>query len=402
MVNVAILGYGVVGSGVAEVINKNACQISRKAASDIRVKYILDLRDFPGDKNAGLFIKDFSVIENDPEVQVVVETIGGVGAALDFTKRALAAGKNVVTANKELVAEYGCEIIKMAKARNLNYLFEASVGGGIPIIRPISQCLAANELDEIYGILNGTTNYILTSMIKYGKSFEAALSEAQEKGYAETDPTADVVGKDTCRKICILAALAFGYHIYPSQVETEGITEIKQADMSYAKSIDRKIKLLGRALRLGDGRICAYVAPHLVAGDNLLANVEDVFNGIVVKGNVIGDVMFYGRGAGKMPTASAVVADVIDAAKHFQARKYIEWDYGGDNVTNDTGKIPFRWYIRSYENPDKARRIFGEIEMINAAHSEEEAAFLTPVLSGGEIKEKLRDFKAGSVIRLLD
>lgn len=403
MVNVAILGYGVVGSGVAEVINKNAGQIANKAAHKIKVKYILDIRDFSSDPNAELFIKDFSIIENDPEVQVVVETIGGTGAAFEFTKRAFLAGKNVVTSNKELVAEHGFELLKLAKERNLNYLFEASVGGGIPIIRPISQCLAANELNEIYGILNGTTNYILTGMIKRGLTFETALSEAQQKGYAEANPSADIEGKDTCRKICILASLAFGRHIYPAQVETEGIKNISLRDVNYAKTINRRIKLLGRARKTEDGKICAYVAPHLISEENLLANVEDVFNGIVVRGDVIGDVMFYGRGAGKLPTASAVVADIIDAAKHFTTRKYLGWEQGDENVTSDTGSLISRFYIRAKDDIDKLQEIFGEIEVLKASDSpKDETAFLTKEIRYRDAKEKMKLIRTLSFIRLLE
>ena len=268
MVNVAILGFGVVGSGVAEVLFTNETHIDRKAGGPIRLKYILDVRDFPDSPFAGKVVHDFSVIENDPEVSVVVETIGGARAALDFTRRALAAGKSVVTSNKELVAEHGYELLKLAAEKGVSYLFEASVGGGIPIIRPLNQCLAANEIEEICGILNGTTNYILTRMIRAGLSFDAALKEAQANGYAEADPTADIEGHDACRKICILASLAFGRHIYPRQVPTEGITAVTLADVAYADSCGKKIKLLGRAIRQDDGKVCAYVAPHLVDGED--------------------------------------------------------------------------------------------------------------------------------------
>ena len=313
MKKIAVLGYGTVGSGVVDLFEINAASIAKKAGEPIEVKYIVDIRDFSQDKNAEKFVKDFSIIENDPEISVVVETIGGTNPAYDFTKRALLAGKSVVTSNKELVAKHGAEFLRIAKEKNVNYLFEASVGGGIPVLRPIAQCLAANEIDEIYGILNGTTNYILTRMIKAGLTFEKALSEAQEMGYAERDPSADIEGHDACRKICILAALAFGEHVYPQQVSTQGIRSISLADVAYADSCGYKIKLLGRARRLEEGKVCAFVAPHLVQGENPLAGVEDVFNAIAVRGNAVGDTMFYGRGAGKLPTASAVVADVLAA-----------------------------------------------------------------------------------------
>lgn len=346
MVNVAILGFGTVGSGVAEVIHKNGSHISEKVANQVNLKYILDIRTFPDSIFADKFVNDFSVIEQDPEVDVVVETIGGATIALDYTRRALSAGKSVVTSNKELVATHGYELLQLAQEHNVSYLFEASVGGGIPIIRPISQCLGANELTEIAGILNGTTNYILTRMIRAGLSFEAALKEAQENGYAERDPSADIEGADACRKICILASLAFGRHIYPEQVPTQGITQITLSDVAFARSGDMKIKLLGRAIRRADDKVCAYVAPHLVPDESPLANVEDVFNAISVKGDAIGDVMFYGRGAGKLPTASAVVADVMDAAKHMKTRKYISWDKGGEDVVYSIDEVKNRWYVR--------------------------------------------------------
>lgn len=346
MVNVAILGFGTVGSGVAEVIHKNGNHISEKVANQVNLKYILDIRDFPDSIFADKVIHDFAIIEQDPEVDVVVETIGGATIALEYTRRALRAGKSVVTSNKELVATHGYELLQLAKENKVSYLFEASVGGGIPIIRPISQCLAANELTEITGILNGTTNYILTRMIRAGLPFEDALKEAQEKGYAERDPSADIEGADACRKICILASLAFGHHIYPDQVPTEGITHITLSDVAFARSCGMKIKLLGRAIRREDDKVCAYVAPHLVPDESPLANVEDVFNAISVKGDAIGDVMFYGRGAGKLPTASAVVADVIDAAKHLKSKKYITWEDGGPDTVYSIDEVKSRWYVR--------------------------------------------------------
>ncbi len=347
MVKIAILGFGTVGSGVAEVIEKNQSAIAARAAEGIEVKYIVDIRDFPDSPWADRVIHDFSVVERDPEVRIVVETIGGAKVAYDFTRRALLAGKSVVTSNKELVATHGAELLKLARERNLNYLFEASVGGGIPIIRPINQCLAANEISGICGILNGTTNYILTKMEKTGASFESTLKEAQALGYAEADPTADVEGADACRKICILASLAFGRQIYPKDVFTTGITTLTAQDIAIARSAGYTIKLLGRAQLQEDGRVCAFVAPHLVPEDSPLHSVDDVFNAILVSGDAIGDVMFYGRGAGKLPTASAVVADVIDAVKHFTARKYIYWEDGDSSGVVSPDELLSRWYIRS-------------------------------------------------------
>ena len=404
MVNIAILGFGTVGSGVAEVLSKNGGRIDSKAETPVRLKYILDIRDFPDSPYGDKVVHDFSVIEQDPAVDIVVETIGGATAALDFTRRALEAGKSVVSSNKELVAEHGYELIALAAQKGVSYLFEASVGGGIPILRPLSQCLAANELSEICGILNGTTNYILTRMIRGGLSFEQALSEAKAKGYAEQDPTADIEGQDACRKICILAAIAFGRHIYPRQVATEGIGGVTLADVAYAEGFGRKIKLLGRAFRTQEGKVCIYVAPHLVDSENPLAGVEDVFNGIVVKGNAIGDVMFYGRGAGKLPTASAVVADVMDAARHIQSRKRMEWGPGGDDVAVSPAGVAFRWYIRAEGTPEAAAEAFPGLERASlAAGQEGEVAFLTPDrLTEAEVRARCGGFVLRSVFRVLE
>lgn len=404
MVNVAVLGFGTVGSGVAEVLTGHENSIAQKTDDLVKLKYILDVRDFPNSPFSDLFVKDFSVIESDPEVNIVVETIGGATAALDFTRRALEAGKSVVTSNKELVATHGYELTQLAKEKGVCYLFEASVGGGIPIIRPLSQCLAANEILEIYGILNGTTNYILTRMIKAGLSFEQALREAQEKGYAERDPSADVEGQDACRKICILSAIAFGRHIYPDQVPTEGITKVTLADVDYAEGAGKKIKLLGRAIRMEDGRICAYVAPHLVDVSHPLAGVEDVFNGISVRGDAIGDVMFYGRGAGKLPTASAVVADVMDIARNMGHRKALCWAPGGPDAVSGTGNLDSRWYVRVNAGADELRSALGEVKLLaRSGASGEEAACLTEEeLTQPQLLEKLSSLDVRSVIRVLN
>lgn len=403
MIHVAILGYGTVGSGVAEVIANHSGAIAAKVTEPISIKYILVRRDMPEGPFSDLFVKDFSIIEADPEVQVVVETMGGTSAALEYTRRALLAGKNVVTSNKELVAEHGYELLQLARSNNLSYLFEASVGGGIPIIRPISNCLAANDLTEICGILNGTTNYILTRMIRAGLSFEDALQEAQEKGYAERDPSADVEGYDACRKICILASLAFGRHIYPSQADTEGITKIALEDVQYAESGGKKIKLLGRAVRRADGKVCAYVAPHLLDQVSPLANVEDVFNGIMVKGDSIGDVMFYGRGAGKLPTASAVVADVMDAARHMESKKYVNWAPGGADAAVSSEDVETGWYLRANASKEQAEQAFGEIQMLhrNGAPAGE-IAFLVQPMVRAEVETKAAGLGVQSLIRVLD
>ena len=403
MVNVAILGFGVVGSGVAEVLATNGPQIDKKVDDLIRLKYILDVRDFPDSPFADKVIHDFSIIENDPEVNIVVETIGGAKVALDFTRRALAAGKSVVTSNNELVAEHGCELLKLAQEKGVSYLFEASVGGGIPIIRPLNQCLAANEIEEIAGILNGTTNYILTRMIRAGLSFDAALKEAQQNGYAEQDPTADIEGHDACRKICILSSLSFGRHVYPKQVPTEGITGVTLADVAYADACGKKIKLLGRAIRRPDGKVCAFVAPHLVDVENPLAGVEDVFNAIAVRGNAIGDVMFYGRGAGKLPTASAVVADVIDAARHKDAKKRMVWAEGGDDVTVPPTDLESVWYVRVEGTLEAVKAAFPDCALLpRAGAPENEFAFLTPSITRSALDGQLAGLKPCTVFRVLD
>lgn len=392
MIKVAVLGFGTVGSGVVDVIYDNAEIIEKNAGSRIEVSYILDIRDYPDSPYANKVVHDFAVIENDPEIRVVVETIGGLKPAFDFTKRALCAGKSVVTSNKELVATHGAELLALAKEHNVNYLFEASVGGGIPIIRPMSQCLAANKINEVCGILNGTTNYILNRMITAGLSFEKALHEAQEKGYTERNPEADVEGHDACRKICILAALAFGRHVYPQYVKTEGISGITLEDVAYAESDDCVIKLLGRAKRVDDVSAYVFVGPHLVSKESPLACVNGVFNSIMVSGNEIGDVMFYGRGAGKYPTASAVVADVIDAVKHIHARKFLSWDDAGAEVVSDISSFVSRSYIRvSGESVRSAVcDAFGEVRFLERSDApSSECAFITPELSQSELSKKL-------------
>ena len=403
MVNVAILGFGTVGSGVAEVLTKNGGLIDQRADELIRLKYILDVRDFPDSPYRDRFVKDFSVIEQDPEVNIVVETIGGATIALDFTTRALKAVKSVVTSNKELVATHGYELLQLAHKNGCSYLFEASVGGGIPILRPLTSCLAANELTQVTGILNGTTNYILTRMIKAGLTFDQALKEAQDNGYAEKDPTADVDGHDACRKICILAALAFGEHVYPDQVPTQGIRGVTLEDVAYADSRGYKIKLLGRAIRQPGGKVCAFVAPHLVPGENPLAGVEDVFNAIAVTGNAIGDVMFYGRGAGKLPTASAVVADVIDIAKDLKKDRHNAWGPGAADLVVSPDILTSRWYVRAQAAVDQARLACGEIQpLARAGAPAGEVAFLTAPMTEPQVLDQLRGIQVDSIFRVLE
>ena len=403
MVNVAILGFGTVGSGVAEVLTKNGGLIDQRVEDLVRLKYIVDVRDFSDSPYKDCFVKDFSVVENDPEVDIVVETIGGAKIALEFTTRALKAGKSVVTSNKELVATHGYDLLQLAREHGVSYLFEASVGGGIPILRPLTSCLAANELTQVTGILNGTTNYILTRMIRAGLTFEQALKEAQDNGYAEKDPTADVDGHDACRKICILAALAFGQHVYPEQVPTEGIRTVSLEDVAYADSRGYKIKLLGRCIRQPEGKVCAFVAPHLVPAGNPLSGVEDVFNAIAVNGNAIGDVMFYGRGAGKLPTASAVVADVIDIAKDLKKNRHNSWGPGAADLMVSSDILTSQWYVRAQASVDQARLACGEIlPMARSGAPTGEVAFLTRPMTEPQVRDKLKGMEICSRFRVLE
>lgn len=408
MAGVAIMGYGVVGSGVADILVQHQKMISARAGQDIFVKYILDVRDFPDSPYRDKMIHDFSIIENDPEVTTVVETIGGCGAAYEFTKRALLAGKNVVTSNKELVARHAVEFFAIAADRNVNYLFEASVGGGIPVIRPINQCLAANVITEIYGILNGTTNYILTRMIKAGLTFDEALREAQSLGYAEANPTADIEGADACRKICILSALAFGFHVYPEMVRIEGIQHIAPEDIAFGDAIGRKIKLLGRAKRLENDQIYLSVAPYMVSSECPLSTIDGVFNGIIVKGDSVDEVMFYGRGAGKLPTASAIVADVIDAAKHNRARKWMDWTDAEPARIANCRLVEHQYCIRFQAQDPKlvfsiARELFGDISPVESAKvGASDGALITPVIAEEDLLQKLNlldERCGGSVVR---
>ena len=316
MIRIAVLGYGTVGSGVVKVIQTNAKIIAKRAGQEVEVKYVLDLRDFPDDPIQSKVVHDFNVILEDPEVDIVVETMGGTRPAYEFVKKSLLAGKSVCTSNKELVAAYGAELVHIAKSKTVNFLFEASVGGGIPIIRPLNQSLTADRIEQINGILNGTTNYILTKMAQEGSDFADVLKEAQELGYAEKDPTADVEGYDACRKIAILSSLMFSKNVDSEKVPTEGITKITAADFEYANATDHTIKLLGRSRAIDDNTAEVMVAPFLLSKEHPLAMVHGVFNAVFVTGNMLGDSMYYGRGAGKLPTASAVVSDVVDCARH--------------------------------------------------------------------------------------
>lgn len=406
MINVAILGYGVVGSGVAEVIRRNSESITQRAGREITVKWILDLRDFPESPDKDFLTKNADDIFNDSSIDIVVETIGGATIAYEFTKRALSSGKSVVTSNKELVASYGPELLQLAKENGVSYLFEASVGGGIPIIRPLNQCLAANEIHGITGILNGTTNYILTQMKKAGKSFEDALKEAQQNGYAEKNPTADVEGHDACRKIAILSSIAYNEFVDYKNIYTEGMTEITLTDMKYAEEMNSVIKLIAISKKVGK-RIFARVSPAIISKEHPLANVEDVFNAIVVKGDAIGDAMFYGRGAGKLPTASAVVADIIDIAKHPDSGTTSVWMRNVDSNVVAIDESPTKFLVRILtDNISEAKKyissLFGQVEFVELTQ-DKEIAFITTKSSEMELKSLIAKLEGeGSISRVIN
>ena len=391
MINIAVLGYGTVGSGVVEVIRTNHELINKRAGEELQVKYVLDLREFPGDPVEEILVHDFEQIINDPEVSIVVEVMGGTGAAYTFAKRALEAGKSVCTSNKALVAKYGPELMGIAREEGINFLFEASCGGGIPIIRTINESLTADAIDEVTGILNGTTNYMLDKMNKEGANFDAVLKEAQQMGYAEADPTADVEGHDACRKIAILSSLAYGKFLDFEKVYTEGITKITPEDMEYAREMGRCIKLLGTSKKVGDGAFYAMVAPFLVGQDNPLYGVNGVFNSIFVHGNMLGDAMFYGSGAGKLPTASAVVADVVEAAKHLH--ETIPTNWSNDEMTlMEQDSVEGRFFVRVKDTSlDEVDRAFGTVEAVIEPDSlPEEFGFITGLMTQGEYKERVK------------
>lgn len=399
MINVAVLGFGTVGSGVVELIDMNKNHISNKLENELNVKYILDIRDFSDSPYADKFVKDFSVIENDPEIKVVAEVIGGATFAYDYTVRALKAGKSVVTSNKELVAQKGYELLQLAKENNVNYFFEASVGGGIPLIRPMHRCMAANEITEFYGILNGTTNYILTKMIEENVAFEDALKNAQALGYAEADPTADVEGIDACRKMCILASLAFGNHVYPKDVYAEGITKISLDDVAIADEKGYSIKLIGQGQNLGEN-LKVMVAPALVPHSSLLSGVKDVFNSVLIRGNAVGDVFLCGRGAGKLPTASAVVADILDAAKHFEFLKGWGWQDEIEGKVLPQDALESAWYIRVNNSESEVLNLFSDADIVYSENGITGA--ITKKALNKENFEKFQKLNILSQIRVLD
>lgn len=383
MVHIAILGYGTVGSGVVEVLDVNGDSISKRCGQEINIKYILDLREFPGTPIADKIVHDYSIIANDPEVKIVVEVMGGVEPAYTFVKEAILKGKSVCTSNKELVAKHGAELLELSKEMKVNFLFEASVGGGIPIIRPLNQSLTADEIEEITGILNGTTNYILTKMSDEKSDFDTALKEAQAMGYAERNPEADIEGYDACRKIAILSSLAFGMQVDFEDIYTEGISKITDLDIRYAKALGASIKLLGTSKKENDS-VYAMVAPMLIKPSHPLYSVNSVFNGIFVRGNVIGDVMFYGSGAGKLPTASAVVADVVDAAKHVGTNIMTIWSSKKLKLV-DHKDAKHRFFVRvadaTDEMKEKIAMEFGQVEEVKLSDVENEYAFVTVLMS---------------------
>lgn len=383
MVNVAVLGYGTIGAGVVEVLQTNADSIEKKAGERIVVKRILDLREFPGDPNADKVVHDYKIIEEDEDIQIVVECMGGLEPAYTFVKTALLQGRSVATSNKELVAKYGAELIGIAEEKKVNFLFEASVGGGIPIIRPLTQCLTADVIEEISGILNGTTNYMLTKMEEEGADFDAVLKEAQEKGYAELHPEADIEGFDACRKIAILTSLAYGKQVDFEDIHTEGITNITAEDFLYARAMKKCIKLLGKSWS-DDGKLYALVCPMLIDQYHPLAGVKDVFNAIFVHGNMVDDTMFYGQGAGRRPTASAVAADVVDCVKHMGTHIKIIWEQEKLPLS-DFGDFRRRYFVRMPKEVslDAVEKAFGPVEQMQV-EGVVETAFVTGIMSEKE------------------
>ena len=394
MINIAVMGYGTVGSGVVEVVNTNGKRINQRIGEELNIKYVLDLRDFPGDPVQEKIVHDFETIVNDDDIKIVVEVMGGIEPAYTFVKRCLLAGKSVATSNKALVAKHGAELLSIAREKNINFLFEASVGGGIPIIRPLNSSLTADEIEEITGILNGTTNYMLTKMFYEGADYDEVLKEAQAKGYAERNPEADVEGHDACRKIAILSSLISGQQVDFEDIYCEGITKITVEDMKYAKAMGTTIKLLASSKRQDD-RLYAIVAPCMLYSEHPLYGVNGVFNSIFVRGNVLGDAMFYGSGAGKLPTASAVVADVVDAAKHLNRNIMTMWKEEKLKI-EDKADAKRRFFIRMKGNVEdmlsKIQYSFGDVEIIKVPELEDEFGFITPVMMEGDYDTRAARF----------
>ena len=394
---IAVMGYGTIGSGVVEVLRINKEKIAKRAGEPVEVKYILDLREFPGDPMEDAIVHDYQTIVNDPEIGIVVETMGGVEPAYTFVKAMLEAGKQVTTSNKNLVAAKGAELIKIAREHGVNFQFEASVGGGIPIIRPLNKCLTADEIEEITGILNGTTNYMLTKMSDEGADFDEVLKDAQAKGYAEKDPTADIEGHDPCRKIAILTSLVAGKQIDFEDIHCEGITKITAVDIKYAKAMDRSIKLLASSKKVGDSYSCL-VAPYMLKSTHPLCGVNGVFNGIFVRGNVLGDAMFYGSGAGKLPTASAVVADVVDMVKHQHTNIYIDWSQEKLEIVDYKDSVN-AFFVRTSSDKAAVEAAFGNVEYVENVEAGE-IGFVTGEMTEADFEEKLAKIEVLNRIRL--
>ena len=391
MINIAVMGYGTVGSGVVEVVNTNGARINQRIGEELNIKYVLDLRDFPGNPVQEKIVHDFETIIQDDDVKIVVEVMGGIEPAYTFVKRCLLAGKSVATSNKALVAKHGAELLSIAKDHNINFLFEASVGGGIPIIRPLNSSLTADEIEEITGILNGTTNYMLTKMFYEGADYDSVLKEAQANGFAERNPEADVEGYDACRKIAILSSLISGQQVDFEDIYCEGITEITVEDMKYAKAMGAAIKLLASSKRYPGNRLHAIVAPCLLYPDHPLYNVNGVFNSIFVHGNVLGDAMFYGSGAGKLPTASAVVADVVDAAKHLNRNIMTMWKQEKLKIEDKAGSRR-KFFVRMKGSEEELLPqildSFGEVEVVKVPGLDGEFGFITPVMMEGDYETR--------------
>lgn len=399
MAKIAVLGYGTVGSGVVEVLETNKNSIEKRAGEGIEVKYVLDLRDFPGDPVQEKIVHDVDIIIQDKEIDVVVEVMGGIEPAFTFVKKALEAGKSVCTSNKALVAAHGPELLAMAKERNLNFMFEASVGGGIPIIRPLNQSLTADEITQITGILNGTTNYILTKMSQEGSSYEDVLKEAQDLGYAERNPEADVEGYDACRKIAILTSLAFGSTVKFEEIQTEGITKISTADFAYAEKLGCVVKLLATSFKK-DEKVYAITAPFLIDATHPLYNVNDVLNGIYIHGNVIGDVMFFGAGAGKLPTASAVVADVVDCVKHKGRNVMTLWSYEKLEL-GSAMEVERTFFVRIKDRAalEKAKEAFHAVQTVTVDGLDDEFGLVTANMTEQAFAQAAAQFDVAGRIR---
>lgn len=398
MIKIAVMGYGTIGSGVVEVLDINKNNIAKRAGKEIEVKYILDLRDFPGDPIQDKIVHDYKTIVEDPEVRIVVETMGGVEPAYTFVKAMLEAGKHVTTSNKALVAAKGAELIALAKEKNVNFMFEASVGGGIPIIRPLNSCLTADEIEEITGIVNGTTNYMLSKMTDEGVEFEAALKDAQAKGYAEKDPTADVEGYDSCRKIAILTSLVCGQQVDFEDIHTEGITKISAIDIRYAKAMGRSIKLLATSKKTKDG-YAAMVAPYLLSAANPLFSVSDVYNAIFVHGNVLGDAMFYGSGAGKLPTASAVVADIVEMAKHLEINIAVEWSSKKMQLS-DYKELENQFFVRTSSAKEDIEKAFQNVSYVELSDATGEVGFVTETMTEADYEKTAAALDVIQMIRV--